>query len=174
MIDQTIPLPELVAGMARCVREWILPHLDDPMARGQAEQLAALLEALPGALAPEAVAAIRTDTRETRAFLAGLADAGRAGAGTPPPGDAGGDAGGGVSVDAALRENSAARGELERVIARLRGDAASAGVDAVQARTELARARRFLVDGLRRELARGRSEGTDFASMAGKDRATSG
>ncbi|MCC6382217.1 MAG: hypothetical protein IT304_06885, partial [Dehalococcoidia bacterium] len=47
MIDQAIPFDRLTAGMAQCVREWILPNLTDPMARIQAEQLIVLLEMLP-------------------------------------------------------------------------------------------------------------------------------
>ena len=57
MIDQTIPIPQLLQGMARCLREWIVPHVDDPMARTQAELLATLLDELPAALAAPAAAA---------------------------------------------------------------------------------------------------------------------
>ena len=38
MIEQTVPLRQLTSGMANCIREWILPHLTDAMARIQAEE----------------------------------------------------------------------------------------------------------------------------------------
>ncbi len=54
MIDEAMSLAELSGGMARCVRESILPHLSDAFARAQAEELVALLEGLRSGAAPDA------------------------------------------------------------------------------------------------------------------------
>jgi hypothetical protein len=116
MIEQTIPLRQLTAGMANCIREWILPHLTDAMARIQADQLIAMLNELPRAVAPAALARIRADSDEARAVLAR--------AGLSAPGRAASE-----YVDDLMAENAALKERLEALAARCRqaGDAASAG-----------------------------------------------
>lgn len=114
MIEQTVPLQQLTAGMAACVREWILPHLSDAMARIQAEQLVTLLEDLPRIVAPAALARIRADSDEARELLQ------RCGADAPAAAD-------GFHVDALMAENAALKERLEAFAARCRsaGDAAA-------------------------------------------------
>jgi hypothetical protein len=148
VIEQTVPLKELTAGMARCVREWILPHLADPMARIQAEQLIALLEGLPRMVTPAAAAAIRADSDEARAVLKHL--------GAAAPDAAPGDA----SVEALMEENAALKLSMETLAAGLRD-----GNDS-QALAEL---QRFLVRSLTRELG-GTVAAPDFAALTSRDR----
>lgn len=107
MIDQTIPLHRLTSGMAACVREWILPHLTDAMARIQAEQLIAMLEGLPAAVAPAALARIRADSDEARALLQ------RAGEALPPETTSN-------YVDDLMAENAALKERLEILAERCR------------------------------------------------------
>lgn len=151
MIEQTIPFAELTAGMARCVREWILPHLSDPMARLQAEQLASLLEALPRGIGPAATEAIRNDTYETRALLESV--------GAPiPPVDTDG------SVDSLVRENSTLKVALEAVAEWCRrGDAA--------ARERLQVIQRFYMRSLARELGSAVMDDAYFQTLTAKDKA---
>ncbi len=151
MIEQTIPFAELTAGMARCVREWILPHLSDPMARLQAEQLAALLEALPRGISPAATEAIRNDTYETRALLESL--------GAPIPSVSTDGA-----VDSLVRENATLKVALEAVAERCRrGDAA--------ARERLQAIQRFYMRSLARELGSAVMDDTYFQTLTAKDKA---
>jgi len=151
MIEQTIPLAQLTAGMARCVREWILPHLFDPMARIQAEQLIGLIEALPRVVDPAAAAAIRTDSDEARALLAKL------GKDVPPP----------VSCDtleALMDENAALKVRMERLADDLRvrpGDKDAGGLHELQ---------QYFVRSILREVSSG-ANAQDFAALTSRDRA---
>ena len=149
MIEQTIPLRQLTAGMANCVREWILPHLTDAMARIQAEQLIAMLQELPRAVAPGALARIRADSDEARALLARLGE-------TAPPAAASG------YVDDLMAENAALKERLEALADRCRAarDATSAAV--------LLEVQRFFVASAKRE-----GEGASvqlFEEMTARDR----
>lgn len=155
MIDQTIPLPEMTRGMARCVREWILPHLSDPMARLQAEQLAALLESLPEWLTPAEAEKIRADSAEARALLERLGEV---------PSATAEDA----SVDALMRENTELKRLLETAAARLRAE------DAPGARERLAELQRFFVRSAMTEVGTVERAGTDFATLTSKDSAARG
>ncbi len=148
MIDQTVPLRELTAGMAQCVREWILPHLDDPMARTQAETLASLLEALPGALSADAHQAILDDSDAARAMLRRLGE----------------DVEESTSqdIDGAVRENSALKVRLEKIADGLRGDKSEGG------RQRLREVQEFFLASMRRELDMVR-RGTDFAAMTSQE-----
>lgn len=149
MIEQTIPLEKMAAGMAACVREWILPHLGDAMARIQAEQLITLLEQLPAAVAPAALARIRADSDEARALLAGAGV-------TPAPMAAS------PYVDDLMAENAALKEQLEALAEGCR----NAG-DGESARTLLA-VQRFFVASSRRE-----GEGAEvqlFEKMTTRDR----
>lgn len=150
MIDQTIPFPQLTEGMARCVREWILPHLSDPMARVQAEHLAALIESLPRVVSPPAAASIRADNEDAHAVLRQL------GARVEPLAA--------DDLDALARENARLKGRVQALAAELRGrqdDAARRGLIAL---------RQYLLRSLKRELGAGRDE-TDFATLAARDSA---
>ena len=145
MIDQTIPFPALTRGLARCVREWLLPHIDDPMARTQAEVLAVLLEGLPDTYGPAARAAIAHNGGAARTLLA------RHGvrAGELPAADA--------SLDDLVADTAAQHAALVALADRLRatGDVAALGeVQALVVRSAADEAR----------LARGK--GTDFASIS--------
>jgi hypothetical protein len=150
MIDQTIPFPQLTQGMARCVREWILPHLSDPMARVQAEQLAALLESLPRVVSPAAAASIRADNEDAHALLR------RLGADVEPLA--------GDDLDTLVCENAGAKARVQALAAELRGrtdDAAQRSLIAVQ---------QYLLRSLKRELGQAVGE-TDFAALSAKDSA---
>lgn len=147
MIDQTVSLRELTAGMARCVREWILPHLDDPMARTQAETLAVLLDGLPAAFGTAALDAIRDDSEAARALLRRLGEQVDDG----PSGD----------IEDVMRDNSALKERLLAIADQLRG-----GGDPGKSQ-EL---RQFFLDSMRRELDMVR-RGTDFAAMTARESA---
>jgi hypothetical protein len=151
MIEQTIPLPELCAGMARCVREWILPHLTDPMARTQAQILASLLERLPASLGQRAAEGIAGDTEAARALLAKLGEqvAPRA-------------AGAHRTIDDLMRENAALKSRLEELARAARQRARGGDADAKAVLVEL---QRFFEQSLAGEIALGAGEGTDFKSM---------
>lgn len=136
MIEQTIPLQKLTAGMAACVRDWILPHLSDAMARIQAEQLIALLEQLPAVVAPAALARIRADSDEARALLVA------AGVTPEAPAPSG-------HVDDLMAENAALKLQLEALADRCRS-ACNEAADEPAARTLLA-VQRFFVASVRRE-----------------------
>lgn len=149
MIEQTIPLQQLTAGMANCVREWILPHLTDAMARIQAEQLIAMLQELPHAVAPAALARIKADSDEARAVLA------RAGEALPAPAASG-------YVDDLMAENAVLKERLEALADRCRG-----ATDAASAAT-LREVQRFFVASAKRE-----GEGAAvqlFEEMTARDR----
>ena len=151
MIEQTIPLAQLTSGMARCVREWILPHLSDPMARIQAEQLIGLIEALPRVVDPSAAAAIRTDSDEARALLEKL------GQDVPPPTPR-------DTIDALMDENAALKVRLERLADDLRarpGDKDAAGLHELQ---------QYFVRSVLREVSSG-TNAQDFAALTSRDRA---
>ncbi|KAA0239000.1 hypothetical protein EDM76_03950 [bacterium] len=148
MIEQTIPLDALTAGMARTVREWILPHLSDPMARIQAENLATLLERLPRVVSTSAARAIAADSAEAAALLH-----------LPPPAHSPGEA----TVDDLVCENSALKERLQALAGELR-----ASPDP-EARERLAEFQRFFVRSMAREL--GASTGSaDFAALTSRDR----
>lgn len=151
MIEQTVPFTELTAGMARCVREWILPYLNDSMARLQAEQLATLLEALPRGISPSATEAIRSDTYETRALLESF--------GVPIPSVSTDGA-----VDSLVRENSALKVALEATAERYRlGDAT--------ARERLQVIQRFYMRSMARELGSAVMDDAYFQTLTEKDKA---
>lgn len=147
MIDQTIPFPALAAGMARCVREWILPHLADSMARAQAELLATLLEGLPAAYAAGVGEAIAADSAAAVALLETFGER------TPP-------VRGAAPVDDLMRENAALKARLQALADAKR---AQADDDAVAA------LRRFFLASLAGELRLAAAEGTDFASISAKE-----
>lgn len=158
MIEQTIPLPELCAGMARCVREWILPHLTDPMARTQAQILASLLDRLPATLGPRAAGAIVRDTEAARELLARLGETVPADAATAYR-----------TIDDLMRENAALKTRLEGLARTAREK--SRGGDAA-ARATLFELQRFFERSLAGEIGTGAGEGTDFRSMSeGEDAA---
>lgn len=146
MIEQTIPFPALSRGLARCVREWLLPHLADPMARTQAEVLAALLDGLPDAYGPAVRAAIARENEETRAVLARH--------GVPTEGT-GGDAC--RSVDELVADTAAAQAALVAVADRLRAAGDGDALRELQA---------FCVRMAREEVRLATGQGTDFASIS--------
>ncbi len=148
MIDQTVPLRELTAGMAQCLRDWILPHLNDPMARTQAETLASLIEALPGALSAEAHRAILEDSAAAREMLRGCGER---------VADAAAD-----DVDSAVIENSALKARLQELADGLRGATSEAE------RQRLRELQEFFLASMRRELEMVK-RGTDFAAMTSKE-----
>ncbi len=148
MIDQTVPLRQLCAGMADCVRDWILPHLQDPMARTQAETLIALIEALPGALSAEAQQSILADSSAARECLRRLGEDVE----EPAAGD----------IDTAMAENSALKQRLVGLAERSREE----GSDA--ARQRLAELQAFFLESMQRELEMVR-RGTDFAAMTSRE-----
>jgi hypothetical protein len=90
VIDQTIPLDQLTGGMARCVREWILPKLVES-----------------GAWSPAAAESIRADSDEARQALE------RAGGDATPAGHAG-------SIEDLMRENAELKSQLLALADRLR------------------------------------------------------
>jgi hypothetical protein len=148
VIDQTIPLDKLTAGMANCVREWILPHLTDPMARIQAEQLIGILAWLPSALEPHALKLIQSDSQEARALLRA------AGEPTPPiPANA--------FLGDLLAENAALKESLEALADRLR-----VALDPASAE-RLLLIQRYFVRSLRRESAGASVQ--QFAEMSVRD-----
>lgn len=149
MNDQTIPLDQLTGGMARCVREWILPKLFDPFARLQAEQLAALLESLSLAWSSAAAESIRADSDEARQALE------RAGDEAPPAGHAG-------SIEDLMRENAELKSRLLAVADRLREGREP------QAERRLKELRAFFIESQRREFASTSAEG--FESLTARDR----
>jgi hypothetical protein len=159
MIDQTIPIPQLLEGMARCVREWILPDLKDPMARTQAELLATLLETLPATISPDAAASIRRDSGAARQLFEELGSRGASAPGTAIE-----------TVDDAMRENSALKTAIEELAAELRERTRQDAGDR-KAADDLAAIQRFLVRSLAAELGTGETEGTDFESMTAKEAA---
>lgn len=148
MIEQTIPFADLTAGMARTVREWILPHLTDPMARIQAENLASLLDGLPRVVSPEAALAIRADTAEAAALL-GVS-----------PGSLSAES---STVDDLVCENSAMKERLQTLADELR----TSGEPGAQER--LAELQRYFVRSMARELAAS-SGAADFAALTSRDR----
>jgi len=146
MIEQTVPLRQLTAGMANCIREWILPHLTDAMARIQAEQLITMLGELPRAVAPAALARIRADSDEARALLA------QVGEGAPPEAAS-------PYVDDLMAENAALKERLEALADRCRAARDAATLLEVQ---------RFFVASAKRE-----GEGASvqlFEEMTARDR----
>jgi hypothetical protein len=155
MIEQTIPLPQLCEGMARCVREWILPHLSDPMARTQAQILASLLESLPSALGPAAAEAIARNSDSARQTLAKL------GENVPPP-----PASTFRTIDDLMRENNVLKAKLEDIAQTMRER--SRGGDE-HAKSTLLELQRFFEHSLAEELGIASSEGTDFKSMTERE-----
>jgi len=147
VIDQTIPFPALVAGMARCVREWILPHVADPMARAQAELLATLLDGLPAAYAAGVGEAIAADSAAAAAVLEAFGE-------RPARGTAA------ASIDDLMRENAALKARLQALADRKRALADDGAVTAL---------RRAFLASLAAELRLAAAEGTDFASISAKE-----
>ena len=145
MIEQTVPFDTLMQGFARCVREWILPHLTDPMARTQAELLATLLDDVPSAYTPAIRDAIRRDSDAARALL-----------GDQAPAPSGPDA----TIDELVRENGALKRQLESL-----ADTARAAGD----RDRLAALQRFFLASAESDVAMAAGEDTDFASISAKD-----
>jgi len=146
MIEQTVSLQDLTAGMARCVREWLLPHLKDPMARTQAETLAVLVEALPAAFGINALRAIQADNSAARELIAKLG-------GTAPSGE---DA----DIESAMTLNAALKAVLIDLAEEARGDAASG--------ERLLELQRFFLASMKRELAMLQGA-TDFAAMTSQE-----
>ncbi len=146
MIEQTIPFAVLSRGLARCVRERLLPHLADPTARAQAEVLAVLLDGLPEAFGSTARAAIAQELEQTRALLA------RHGA---PVEGRGATAGG--SIDDLVTETAAAQAALIALADRLRTAGDADALREVQA---------FCVRMAREEVGLATGQGTDFASIS--------
>jgi hypothetical protein len=154
VIDQSLSLEQLSAGMARCVREWILPALTEPWPRLQAEQLAALLEALPHAFGARSCAHLRGDNDAARAALERYAVAVPA-----PPSTADLDA-----LVAYNRELKTALVALARAL-HARGDAQSA--------ERLREVQALFLDSLRREQAAA-APGDDWEHLTARDRAAAG
>jgi len=145
MIEQTIPFPVLARGLARCVREWLLPHLDDAMARTQAEALATILDGLPDAFGAGARAGIARSGETARAWLArhGVESA------PPPAPDA--------SIDALVADVAGLHAALATLAGKLRADGDTAALGALQA---------FLRQTAEAEVALATGAGTDFASLS--------
>jgi hypothetical protein len=155
MRDQTLSFVELTRGMAACVREWLLPHVTDPMARAQAEELATLLEGLPVRYGPAASAAIAADTVAARAVLAALGE-------SAPDAPAPTGAANPTAVDALMAENRVLVGRLEAL-------AAAARATGDQPRLE--RLQRFFLDRVAREAASTGGQ-RDFAAMTAAEAAS--
>lgn len=155
MIEQTIPLPQLCEGMARCLREWILPHLSDPMARTQAQILASLLEGLPNALGPRAAEVITRNSDAARQILAKL------GENVAPETSAAYR-----TLDDLMRENNALKARLEGLARAAREESRSGDEEAKSTLLEL---QRFFEHSLAEELGTASSEGTDFKSMTERE-----
>jgi|GEM_PF-2775936 len=151
MIDQTIPFPEMVRGLARCVREWILPHLQDPMARTQAETLATLLDGLPEAYGSAAATAVARENESARSVLREIGVPCAVPVAKPTP-----------DVVALMAENAALKEQLQAVVA------ASRAAQDEASRARVRRLQTYFADSLRRELA-GVGAGTDFASLSQRD-----
>ena len=146
MIEQTIPFAELTRGLARCVREWILPHLDDAMARTQAEVLAVLLDGLPAAYGPTVREAIVHEGEAARAVLASHG----AGEGSTGPGA-------NASIDALVADTVMLHAALVALADRLRAAGNAGGLRELQA---------FFVQMSAAEVRLVSGEGTDFASLS--------
>lgn len=152
MIDQAIPFHRLTAGMAQCVREWILPNLTDSMARIQAEQLIVLLEMLPHATGWESSAVLAEDSAEARALLKQL---GEEPACPPARG----------SLPAVEEENAALKHQLEGLADRWR-TGATANPDGL-----LAVQRYFVASAQRDAVAAAAARSQDFQALTTRDRA---
>ncbi len=143
MIDQALTLEALARGMARCLRELVLPHIRDASARIQAEELARLLDALPAAFGPQSCAQLQGRIARARALLERLAqDA------SPPPALPSS-----ITRDDLAREHAELVRALEEVAEQLRrrNDAPSAAA--------LAEVRRFFGRDLEEEIGdRARAE----------------
>lgn len=98
--------------MASCIREWILPHLSDAMARIQAEQLIVLLNDLPRAFDPATLKRIKADTCEGALLLRNAGEAA----------DYNAD---GWDVDKLMAENAEVKERLETLAQRYRAQSAS-------------------------------------------------
>lgn len=151
MIEQTIPFPEMVHGLARCVREWILPHLQDPMARTQAELLATLLDGLPEAYGEAAATAVARENEAARAVLREIGVPCAVPEALPSP-----------DVAALMGENAALKEQLQALVA------ASRAAQDEASRARVRRLQTYFAESLRRELA-GVGAGTDFASLSQRD-----
>lgn len=110
MSARTLSIGTLAAGMARCVRESILPALQDPSARTQAEALAALIDGLPAAFSAETAASLRTDSDDARELLTKLG----ASAPRPPASDA--------SLDEIRKDNHTLHATLLELATQARAD----------------------------------------------------
>jgi hypothetical protein len=141
--------------MARCVREWILPHLDDPMARTQAQILAALLDGFPNALGSRAAEVIARNSDAGKQLLATLGAA--AAPATAPPFR---------TIDDLMRENNSVKASLDS-LARAMRDRARDGDDA--ARAALSELQRFFARSLAEELGTAAAEGTDFKALTERE-----
>lgn len=147
MSVRTLPLRELTEAMARCVRETLLPAIEDPSARTQAETLAALLDGMPASFSADTAQAVRSDSDQARALL------GELGALVPrPPGSE-------ASLAEIVTDNHALHAALMELAARARADGDAARLRSLQ--------EYFLASG-RREHAP-TEEGTDFASLSTKE-----
>ncbi|WP_157071712.1 hypothetical protein [Steroidobacter denitrificans] len=145
-----IPLKQMTAGMAACIREWILPYLSDAMARIQAEQLIVLLNELPRSFEPAALKRIKADTEEGALLLRNAGEAI----------DCSAD---GWDVDQLMAENAEVKERLEALAQRCRAVSES---DAACER--LLEIQRYFVRSARRE-----GEGAQtqvFAELTTRDR----
>jgi len=153
MIDQSLSLAQLTAGMARCVREWLLPALDGSWPRLQAEQLAAMLEAIPQAFGAQACAYLREDNAAACALFARLGEP----APPVPPGQ---------SIEDLIDYNRVLKGRLAGLAHACRalpGQAAQARLHELQA---------FFLASVQRELAAA-ARGDDWERLTSRDREAS-
>jgi hypothetical protein len=146
MRDQTLTFDELAHGMARCVRDWLLPHLSDPMARAQAEELARLLDGLPVRYGADAAAAITADNEAAREVLAALGET---------PAVVSGHGAAPLAIDALMGENRV-------LVARLEALAEAARIAGNQGHLE--QLQRFFLERVPREAAT-TGQQPDFAAM---------
>jgi len=148
MSVRTLAAEALLAGMARCVRESILPALADPHARTQAEVLAVLLDGLPAALDESSRAAARADGDAARAVLAELGEPAK-----PPP-----------DPSATLADVVADTHALHAALAGLAARTRAAG-----ANQTLERLQRYFLASALAEQATTAEQASDFAKLSAKE-----
>jgi len=137
VIDQALKLEDLARGMARCLRERILPHIADASARIQAEEVARVLDALPGAFGSARCARLRDRIARARAVLERVAP----GSSPVEPSQEGG------TRDDLAREHARFLAALAEVADRLRGR------DDAQSAAALGEVRQFFARDLQEEVA---------------------
>ncbi|MDG2303524.1 MAG: hypothetical protein P8R42_02530 [Candidatus Binatia bacterium] len=147
MTARTLPTQTLIEGMARCVRETILPALEDPSAQTQAEVLAALLDGLPAAISAETNDAVRADSDAARTLLTELGGS----APRPPAPQA--------VLGELLAENHALHGALLGLATRARADGDGERLRSLQ---------QYFLASARTEHAP-TEQATDFASLSSQE-----